>query len=65
MVVLLSTTIISCSQAITLINNLSKVVGLTEKQKTEITFLLRQSVQSCPVKIKGPNDELPSKKSGN
>lgn len=65
MVVLLSATIISCAQAITLINNLSKVVGLTEKQKIEIISQLRESIPSCPVKIQENKNELPSKKSGN
>jgi len=51
MVVLLSTTIISCSQAVALIQRLTNVVGLTEKQKSEIVIELRKIVPSCPVRV--------------
>jgi hypothetical protein len=51
MVVLLSTTIITCSQALSLINRISSVVGLTELQKREITLELRKVIPSCPVRI--------------
>jgi hypothetical protein len=65
MVVLLSTTIISCAQAIALINNISKVVGLSDRQKVEIISQLRESIPSCPIKIQKDKNELPSKKSSN
>lgn len=52
MVVLLSTTIISCSQAVALVLRLRDVVGLTEKQKSEIVIEMKRLVPSCPVKIK-------------
>jgi hypothetical protein len=51
MVVLLSTTIITCTQAFTLINRVSSVVGLTEIQKREIVLELKKLIPSCPVKI--------------
>jgi hypothetical protein len=65
MVVLLSTTIISCAQAIILINNISKVVGLSDRQKVEIISQLRESIPSCPIKIQKDKNEFPSKKSSN
>lgn len=52
MVVLLSTTIISCSQAVGLVQRLTNVVGLTDKQKNEIVVELKRLVPTCPVKIK-------------
>jgi hypothetical protein len=51
MVVLFSATIISCSQAIQLLNNLANVAGLTLKQKIEIVDEIKQLVPSCPIKI--------------
>lgn len=51
MVVLLSTTIITCSQALNLITKISSVVGLTDLQKKEIVLELRKVIPSCPVKI--------------
>ncbi len=49
MVVLLSTTIITCSQAINLINKISSVVGLTDIQRKEIVTEIKKVVPSCPV----------------
>lgn len=51
MVVLLSTTIITCHQAINLINRLSSVSGLSNVQKTEILNEIKNHISSCPVKI--------------
>jgi len=51
MVVLLAATIISCSDALNLIHRLTKVVGLTELQRTEIIHEIRKVVPSCPVKV--------------
>jgi hypothetical protein len=51
MVVLLSTAIITCTQALNLINRVSSVVGLTEVQKKEIVLELKKLIPSCPVKI--------------
>lgn len=49
---ILSTTIISCSQAIQLISNVSKVVGLSGQQRMEIIDEIKKIVPSCPVIIK-------------
>ena len=51
MVALLLTTTISCSTALALISRVSKVVGLSNQQKTEIVQVIRQYVPTCPVKI--------------
>ena len=51
MVVLFASTIISCSDALSLINRLTRVVGLTEVQRTEIVQEIRKVIPSCPVKI--------------
>lgn len=49
---MLSTTIITCSQAIQLISNVSKVVGLNNQQRIEIIEQIKKVVPSCPVIIK-------------
>jgi hypothetical protein len=51
MVVLLSATI-SCTQAMGIIHRVTKVVGLTEVQKTEIVQEIRKVIPFCPVTIK-------------
>jgi hypothetical protein len=50
MVVILST-VITCSQAISLINRMANVPGLTPQQKLEIIKEVRKVVPSCPVTI--------------
>jgi hypothetical protein len=50
MVAILST-IISCSQAFSLLNRITNVVGLTPQQKIEIINEVRKVVPSCPVTI--------------
>ena len=50
MVVILST-VITCSQAILLINRMANVPGLTPQQKLEIVKEVRKVVPSCPVTI--------------
>ncbi len=50
MVAILST-IISCSQAFSLITRITNVVGLTPQQKIEIIKEVRKVVPSCPVTI--------------
>ena len=52
MVVLYASTIITCSQAISAIQRITKVVGLTQVQKTEIVQEILKTVPSCPVTIK-------------
>jgi hypothetical protein len=51
MVVLLTTSIISCSQAMNIIHRLTKVVGLTETQKSEIVVEIRKTIPFCPIKV--------------
>ena len=51
MVVLLTTTI-SCTQALSIIHRLTNVVGLTQEQKTEIVQEVRKTIPFCPVTIK-------------
>jgi hypothetical protein len=50
MVAILST-IISCSQAFSLVNRITNVVGLTPHQKVEIVDEIRKVIPSCPVTI--------------
>ena len=51
MVVLLASTIISCSDALNLIHRLTKVVGLSETQKSEIVTEIRKTIPFCPIKV--------------
>lgn len=51
MVVLLSATVISCSQALAIINRIQRVVGLTDAQRTEITQEIRKVIPMCPVTV--------------
>lgn len=50
---ILSTTIITCSQAISLINRINDILLLTKNQKTEIIFEIKKVIKSCPIKIEG------------
>ena len=52
MVPLMFSTIISCSQAVGLINRVYSMVNLTAVQKAEIIAELRSLVPTCPVTIK-------------
>ena len=52
MVVLFASTIISCSDALNVIQRLTKVVGLTQLQKTEIVQEIRKTIPFCPVIVK-------------
>lgn len=51
MIALFSATIISCAQADIIINNVNKVVRLSDEQKMEIISQLRESTPSCPIII--------------
>lgn len=62
---ILSTTIISCSQAIQLINNVVSVVGLSNQQKTEIIEEIKKIVPSCPIIIQENKNAKAVKKSSN
>jgi hypothetical protein len=52
MVVLVASTIITCSQAIGIIHRLQRVVGLTEVQKTEIVQEIRKVIPFCPFTVR-------------
>jgi hypothetical protein len=51
MVALLLTTTISCSDALVIINRVTKVVGLTNQQKIEIIQVIRDHLPTCPVAV--------------
>lgn len=51
MVVLFTATIISCSDAIGILNRLQSVANLTQQQKIELSKVVRQHVPTCPIKI--------------
>lgn len=57
MVALLLTTTISCTDALSILNRIQNVLGLSSQQKIEIIQLIRQSVPTCPVKIE-KNDRV-------
>jgi hypothetical protein len=50
--VVLASTIITCSQAMNIIYRIQRVVGLTEVQKTEIVQEIRKVIPFCPVTVK-------------
>lgn len=54
MVALLLTTTINCAQAITILNNLQSVVGLSNQQKVEIYLEIKKVIPSCPIIIEKP-----------
>jgi hypothetical protein len=45
-------TIITCSQAISLIDRLASISSLSRAQKEEIVLEIRKVIKSCPIKIK-------------
>ena len=51
MVVLLATTVISCSDAFKIVNRIGHVVGLSYQQKIEVIQVVSQHIPSCPLKI--------------
>ena len=51
MVVLLTATVISCSDAFRIINRIGNVIGLSYQQKIEVIQVVSQHVPSCPLKI--------------
>ena len=50
MVVLVST-IITCSQAFGIIDRLQRIVGLSSQQKKEIVIEIKKVIPSCPITI--------------
>jgi hypothetical protein len=51
MVVFLSATLISCSQAMDIIHRLKNVVELTEHQKMEIIQEVHKTIPLCPINV--------------
>jgi hypothetical protein len=51
MVALLLTTTISCSDALVIINRVTKAVGLTVQQRIEIIQVIREYVPTCPITV--------------
>ena len=51
MVVLLATTVISCSDAFKIVNRIGNVVGLSYQQKIEVIQVVSQHIPSCPLKF--------------
>lgn len=54
MIALLSTTIITCSDALAIVSRLSNVIGLSYTQRIEIVKTIKEYIPTCPVHIK-PN----------
>jgi hypothetical protein len=52
MIPLFLTTVISCSDAVKIINRVSSIVGLNAKQRIEIITEIRKVIPTCPVTIK-------------
>ena len=52
MVALFLTTTITCSQAFGLLNRIQSHSGLADHIKTELIQVIRESIPTCPVKIK-------------
>jgi len=51
MIPLVLSTVITCSQAIAIVNRVTSVVGLSNVQKQEIITELKALVPTCPVTI--------------
>jgi hypothetical protein len=51
MIVLLATTIISCSDALRIVNRIGNVIGLSYQQKIELIQVINQHIPTCPIKI--------------
>ena len=60
MVALLLTTTISCSQALAIINRVSKVAILTAQQRIEIIQVIREHVPTCPFTVVPDERSKPS-----
>ena len=60
MVALLLTTTISCSQALAIINRVTKVVDLTTQQRIEIIQVIREHVPTCPFTVVPDERSKPS-----
>lgn len=55
--VLLSVTIISCSQALQILNRLQNIVGLSSTQKIEVATEIKKNIPSCPIIIRNESQK--------
>jgi len=60
MVALLLTTTISCSDALAIINRVSRVASLTGQQRAEIIQVIREHVPICPFAVVPDERSKPS-----
>jgi hypothetical protein len=51
---------ISCSDALGIINKLSRVVGLTDQQRIEIILVIKQHIPTCPFTVVPDERSKPS-----
>jgi len=51
MVALLLTTTISCSNALAIVNRITRTVGLTTQQRIEIIQVLKEHIPTCPFTV--------------
>lgn len=56
MIIILSTTIISCHQLFGIVNRIQQVLSLTSQQKNELIWELKKVVPSCPIKVIEKNE---------
>lgn len=61
MVELFAVTVLSCRDAVSIINRLSQVVGLTYQQKIEIIQTLKENIPSCPIILKKYEEPKPTR----
>jgi hypothetical protein len=51
MVALVLTTTISCSQALSIVNRVGRVIGLTPQQRIEILQVVKEHIPTCPFTV--------------
>ena len=61
MIPLFAASIITCNQALGIINRLTKVAGLSITQRTEILKVVKEHVPNCPITIQSDSNSLPKK----
>lgn len=52
MIPLIVSTIITCSDAFSMINRISSSIGLTNQQRIDIIVEIRKLIPTCPITIK-------------
>lgn len=51
MIELFAVTVISCHDAMSIVSRLTRVIGLSYRQKIEVIQVLQKYIPSCPIKI--------------